>query len=227
VWAVKRTIDRLRAETILSAFAPDPGLYHILKPRRFLAGLTTRITRRLGSPVTVALPPALRGKATQDILADISNALSTVLVRGDQPSLAILHSAFAIETPHIARAQVYKGPGPLTLTLTTHSLNAVEKTLNLARLKSPRRRPSKENPLGLPEGFAYADLLVFARRPDVSLWAEFGPYARNSLSTAGLHPLNPFVNALLLSLFPIRGEEAAERLIDTLRKHLEQEERKE
>jgi len=96
----------------------------------------------------------------------------------------------------------------------TATLAEAETALNLARLKSPVRARTKESPLGLPAGFASADLLVFARRPGVALCAEVGPWARTR--AGGVVPANPVVDAFLLTLFPLRGPEVTERPIEVL-----------
>lgn len=218
LWAMQRTTGSLRNETVVSPFARDPGRYVILKPKRFLRGLTDRLTTKLGKPVALTLPPVLRDKTKPELLAAISNSITKTVNDSNQQAYAILHSAFLDEAPDIANAQIYSGAGPLTLALTATDLRNAESALNLVRLKLQARQRSTANPLGLPDGFAYSDLLVFVRRLNVSLWGTFNNSSVPRISTERIPPVNPIVNALLLSLYNLRGEEAAAQLLEVLKK---------
>jgi hypothetical protein len=220
VWSVKRVMAALRAEKIISDFEPDPGRYKILKPKKFVDGLARRAASRLGHAVAISLPPVLRGRPSEEILAAISSALSVVRAPSreidvEQRVMALLHSAFVVERPEIAKARAYSGQGPIVLAATAATLRGLEKELNFKRLLSSKRPSSKENRLALPEGFAHAEVLVFVGRSSPSAWTEIGPFAAGRSKDA-VYPASPVANALLLSLYPLRGEEASERLLEVL-----------
>jgi len=212
VWALKRVILKLRAEGVISEYYSHINRYIVLRPRKFLEGLADRLGRRIGPAVALSLPPALRGQPSQQIVESFARAVAH---SGDHEAFIILHTALAIGDSSLARAHIFKGNRPVSLAVSREDLKVAERALNLTRLKFPVRKRSKENPLGLPDGFATADLLVFVRRPDVRLRVEVGPWAAPEMPP-GLRPINPIVNALLLSLFPLRGEEAGERLLEIL-----------
>jgi hypothetical protein len=213
---MKRTCASLRKEGIISDLVTHLDRYIVLKPAAFLRGLSLRLSRRLGQAVLLNLPPALRGQPPERIV----EAVARVLRSPDEGAVVILHSALSVEEPWLARAKVYSGPGPVALALSSYDLRVAASALNLTRLKVQSRERSKENPLGLPDGFAYADLLVFSRRPDVMLRIDVGPWARPAPDRPAVRPINPVANALLLSLFPLRGGEAAERLVEILHENL-------
>ena len=215
-WAMKRACAGLRKEGVLSDLMSHLDRYIVLKPAAFLRGLSLRLSRRLGQAVLLNLPPALRGQSPEKIIEAISHALKSA----DEGAVAILHTALAVEASWLARAKVYSGPGPVALALSGDDLRDAAAALNLTRLKARSRERSKDNPLGLPDGFAYADLLVFSRRPDVKLRIDVGPWAHPAPDRPIVRPVNPVANALLLSLFPLRGEEAAERLVEILHENL-------
>lgn len=212
-WAMKRACHGLQKEKIISNLKSHLDRYIILKPAAFHRSLSIRLSRRMGKVALLTLPPALRNLPPEKIIAAISQALITP----DEGAIAILHTALTIEEPELARAKVYSGPTPISLALSRDDLKTACMALNLTRLRAKSRERAKDNQLGLPEGFAYADLLVFVRRPDVKLRIDVGPWAHPAPDRPMIRPINPIANAFLLSLYPLRGEEAAERLIEILK----------
>ncbi len=212
VWAIKRTCAALRKEGIISDHISHLNRYLILKPAAYYRGLSVRFARRLGQPVLLNLPPALRNQQPKQVVDAVAHALKSP----DEDALAVLHTALAVEDPWLTPARVYRGPGPVTLALASDDLRDVSLALNLVKLRTRSRERSKINPLGLPEGFAFADVLIFSRRPDVKLRINVGPWSHLPPMEPAIRPMNPVANALLLSFFSLRGEEVAERLIDIL-----------
>jgi hypothetical protein len=232
---VLRAYEALQKAGILSARVRHRRGYILLKPRAFSRAVAELLSRRVGAAVAFSLPPYLRGKSPAEILAAAAEALE----REHLEARAALHSAFLVEEEPVRSARTYSGPAPVSLILPAGCAPALIEALSLVRLDpGPRKgRGERAGELDLPAAHASADVLIFEKRASLHM-PDYGyERARATDSSApearatgaapqglaardrpqALRPLHPYLNAALLSLYPLRGVEAAERLIDILR----------
>lgn len=206
--AYRNLIKTLQVKKIVgpSKLSKRDDSYPLRSFARFCDFILDHLVFKLGRSHTFTLPVSLRAQGTSEILRILNQELDASAV-----ALSLFHTAYFDTHEIYQRSQILKTKLPLCLVTNSQTKKELELSIGMKSISLDRVPKSESFPISLPRNQDQADLILYINDSLEDFCSKF------SVDTTGpIRGIDPRINLLLLPHFPIRGNEAAEALRDTL-----------